>query len=184
MKGVDGIANGGMERVKIDNQDLSGFLEHVHLFAMATFQKNNYFHPMAYVGDMEKKDYYLMMCPEQFDEDGKDSFSEAIKLVAKEKSANFVVFLAESWMVSGELGAAFQQRDQGKYPDVASFPGAIEVLCYSVETYQNVYFGFSEIIVVNGVKTVEPPYFIEPHGGEGRFANFLPKPTGSKYGYQ
>lgn len=52
MKGVDGIANGGMERVKIDNQDLSGFLEHVHLFAMATFQKNNYFHPMAYVGDM------------------------------------------------------------------------------------------------------------------------------------
>lgn len=104
-------------------------------------------------------------------EQDKDIAAATVKKVAKEMNACFVLFVAETYMLSEDAAKDFMANPQ-KYGSVAKHPEAKEVVYFVLETKTKTWFAGADILKDRELGAVEwKPQ--DPGSASGRFSEFL-----------
>lgn len=103
----------------------------------------------------------------------KDEAGNAIRRIAQEHKADFVLFLAESWIIPAEHSETFM-ANRDKYSTVADSPLRKEVVSIFIETHTLHYIGHAGIVRdAKNQATVLEPVFTQADHMSGRFSHFL-----------
>jgi hypothetical protein len=104
-------------------------------------------------------------------EQDKDIAAAGVKRLAKEMSAIFVLFVAETWMLSEDAANDFMKNPK-KYKSVAEHPGAEEVVYFTLETKTKTWFASAPIL--KDRELGEVTWRLQDQGAaKGRFTDFL-----------
>lgn len=74
--------------------------------------------PAVFIGN---KNEVRIVCGSFSNGPEKDVFAQVIKKIAKEMSADFILFVSESWVLPPEYSQDFMDN-RGKYPSVSDHP--------------------------------------------------------------
>lgn len=125
--------------------------------------------PMFFVSS---KDTIGIMPGDFSDDESKDMTVEAVRLVVQKMDADFVFFLAESWLASAEDMANVEENRRRYGPSISKWPGSKEVVMFRYEAPNVVWGGVADIMpgrVMGEVKWTE----MKPGEEKGRFTNFF-----------
>jgi hypothetical protein len=130
--------------------------------------------PVAFIG--KGTVYSIVGMP--FDSvNSKDAAAMAMKKIAKEMDADYILMVAESWTIPQEYVKDFMEN-RDKYPEVASHPHKKECVMFNYESHQECRMGMSDIITTaKGKRTINPPIFfpsVKGSSSTGRFTHLLP----------
>lgn len=129
--------------------------------------------PTFFVGN----DEHMAVVGAPFDENvsSKDIAAAAVRRIAKEAEATFVLFVCESYTLPTQEDAKDFMANRDKYPEVKAHPNAVEVVLFQLETDTTVHMGMGRILDGREMGPVEWKSFPKENF-DGRFANFLGTP--------
>lgn len=147
-------------------------INHIIDITRQNVRENEEVMPLFFVGDEEN----MHVVGASFrDDKEKDLAAEAVKKIAKEKGAEFVLSVAEIWIMNDPDAAKDYYSNPDKYKNMGDHPKAREVIYFSLETKTRNWVGRADILPGRKMGVVE---WMAPGITGGRFSNFLgEKPT-------
>jgi len=123
--------------------------------------------PVFFIGD----DSRIGMLPADFSDDSsKDRMAHVVKELVKQVSAEFVLFIAESWTIKDQDAAREYMENMDAYNGVSSHPKAVEVVTFMLETKNKAWMAVTDILPDREMGAVE---WKESSMVEGRFSGFF-----------
>jgi hypothetical protein len=105
----------------------------------------------------------------------KDRAAFAVRKMALENHAKFVLFVSEIWTLEDEDAHEDFAKNRNKYPDVASHPKAVDAVMFQLETFSGTELGTASIGPHREMGEIK---WLPTDSVQGRLTNFLPKRNG------
>lgn len=155
--------------IKKMQSELKTMVENAYKVAKKNYETDKRLLPVFHIGNIS--DFKSTMVGAIFEnEREKDVIAQMVKKIAFDMSADFIIFISESWSIRQEDTKEFMDN-RDKYPSVESFPKRISIIAFMVESHYGCYIATA---MIEGEAVGELKFSPAPAEMRGRFTHLLP----------